>query len=319
MSDALDFLYPPIEPFAHGLLDVGDGHRVYWEQSGNPDGQPVLLLHGGPGAPSRPVHRRWFDPAFWRFVTLHQRGCGLSTPLAETRANTTGHLIADIEALRARLAIERWLAFGGSWGTSLALAYGEAHPAAVTGFILSGVAFCDEDDREFWWNGARMLFPEAFDRLLDVLPASRRHDAMHALYALTMDPDPDVHLPAARALCLYSGATVGTVPSAEMLAQYDDPRVTLPLARLALHYQVNAHFLQSGQLLAGVGTLVDKPCAILAGRYDVTTPADRGWRLHKAWPGSIFHVIEGGAHTISEPASARVLLETVEAAKTWPC
>ncbi|QGN55652.1 prolyl aminopeptidase [Novosphingobium sp. Gsoil 351] len=313
----LDFLYPPLAPLASGMLDVGDDHQIYWEQSGKADGVPVLFLHGGPGAPSRAHHRQWFDPDFYRFVTFHQRGCGQSTPLAATHANTTQHLIADIEELRAHLGIEQWLVFGGSWGTALGLAYGEAHPATCLGFILSGVTLVDVEDRAFWWRGARQLFPEAFDRLLETLPHSRRHDPMNALHQLILDLDPAVHMPAALALCLYSAATVGLQPSEETLKLYGDPNVALPLARLFLHYSANVHFLEPGQLLKDIDRIADKPCTILGGRYDVTTPVARGWALHKAWPGSTFQVNERGAHALSDASTARTVLDAIENAKQW--
>ena len=190
MSDAIDFLYPPIEPFDRGMLDVGDGHSVYWEQSGAPGGAPILFLHGGPGGPSRARHREWFDPRFYRFVTFHQRGCGLSRPLAETSANTTQHLIGDIERLREMLGIDAWLVFGGSWGTALGVAYGEAHPERCVGFILSGVTQGDSAHLDFWWYGSSQLFPEAYDRLLEAIPRWRHHQPMAAFHALVTDPDP---------------------------------------------------------------------------------------------------------------------------------
>lgn len=318
MSDTDALLFSAIEPFRTGLLPVSDGQTLYWEECGKPDGAPILFLHGGPGGPSRPLHRRFFNPGYWRFITFHQRGCGRSTPLAQTRGNTTQALIADIEALRRHLRVERWSVVGGSWGTALALAYGQAHPEPCRGFFLIGVTLCRDEDRAWWRDGTRKLYPEAFDALLDALPPAGRAQPMYALHALLRDPEPAVHLPAASAIALFSAATVGGGPSdPETLAAYEDPAVTLPLARLFVHYSVNAHFLGPDQLLHDLPRIVDKPCAILNGRRDVTTPVEAGWRLHRAWPGSSFTVLADAAHSLRHPAMARATLDLLDTMKSW--
>lgn len=312
----LDFLYPPIKADQSGYLEPQDGHSVWWEASGDPAGLPVIFLHGGPGAPSRPHHRQFFDPAGYRLVTLHQRGCGRSTPMADTRANTTETLVDDIERLRATLQIDRWLVVGGSWGSTLALAYGEAHPDRCLGFVLSGVTLNRPGDAAWWWTGTRMLFPEAFDALCEALPATLRATPLQGYHQVLMDPDPAVHMPAARALCLFSAATVARRPSPSQIAAYADPDVTLPLARLFAHYSANGFFLGPNQLLEGLNLLTDKPCAILGGRFDVTTPMESAWRLHCAWPGSTLAIQEEGAHALSDQVSARAFLGAVEAMKS---
>jgi len=310
-------LYPEIEPDACGHLDVGDGHRVWWEACGKPDGVPVIFLHGGPGGASRPRHRRFFDPGHFRFVTMHQRGCGLSTPLGETRANTTQALVADIERLRAHLGFDRWLVVGGSWGTALGIAYGEAHPDACLGFVLMGVTLGRAADSDWWWNGTRMLFPEAWDAMIAALPPGDRADPVAGFDRLLKDPDPAVHLPAATRLALFSAATTATQVAPETLALYEDASVVLPLARFFVHYTRNGHFFAPGELLSRIGRIAHLPCVIQVSRYDVTTPVEPAWTLHKAWPGSQFKVVAGGAHSLADEPVARALLASIESAKAW--
>lgn len=310
-----EVLYPAIEADESGWMEVGDGHRVWWEASGAQGGRPALLLHGGPGAPPRPRHRRFYDPAAFRLVTLHQRGCGRSTPLAETRGNDTGALIRDIEQLRRHMGIERWVVTGGSWGSALGLAYGEAHPDRCLGFAFTGVSLSRPGDRWWWWHGAGRLFPDAFEGMLQALPPDRREDPASGFHALLMDPRPAVHLPAARALCLFSAATVGAAPNPTLAAAYDEPAVALPLARLYLHYSANAWFLRPNQLLDELDRIVHLPCALAAGRGDVTTPPDMAWTLHKAWPGSTLEIVEGGAHSLADEPMARAFLAAIERMK----
>jgi proline iminopeptidase len=311
------FLHDAIEPHASGHLNASDGHSVYWECSGNPEGVPVLFLHGGPGGASRPPHRRFFDPDYFRFITFHQRGCGQSTPLGETEANTTQKLIADIELLRSHLCVDRWSIVGGSWGTALAIAYGEAHPEACLGFVLMGVTLGRQEDRHWWWQGTRKLFPEAFDIMVAALPESQRDDPVRGFHNLLMDPVSTIHLPAAKAVCIFSASTVGTQPSAGAFAAYDDPDVALPLARLFVHYCASDHFLQPNQLLEDLAAIRHLPCAIQASRYDVTTPAEAGWALHKAWPGSDFKLVSNGAHSLADESVAQAMLDCIESIKAW--
>lgn len=316
--DPLGFLYPLSETHAEGFLEVGEGHRIWWEASGSTEGRPVLLLHGGPGAPTAAFHRRFFDPQFYRLVVLHQRGCGQSTPLAETRGNTTQSLIADIELLRAHLGIESWLVAGGSWGTCLALAYGEAHPDRCAGFCLTGVSLGREREIDWWWNGTRMIFPEAYDALVAWLPPELRHDPLSGYYSKVMNPDPEISGAAAFNLCLFSAATVNVTPDPEAIEKFRDPAVALPLARLALHYNVNRFFLQPDQLLTELHRITHLPCTMVSGRHDVTTAAEGAWTLHKAWPGSTRTVVDGAAHRLGHPDLARAFMGAIESMKAWP-
>ncbi len=316
--DPLDFLFPPCELHSSGYLDVGDGHRIWWETSGAEHGLPLLLLHGGPGAPLTAAHRRFFDPASFRVITLHQRGCGKSRPLAETRGNTTQALVGDIEKLRGHLGIDRWLVVGGSWGTCLALAYGEAHPDRCSGFTLTGVTLGRQLEIDWWWHGTRMVFPEAYDALLEFLPVGQRSDPLGSYHHLVMSDDPAVHGPAAFALCVFSAATVNVTPDAAALESYRDLEVALPLARLALTYNVNRYFLRPGQLLDELSKITHLPCAMISGRYDVTTAAEGSWTLHKAWPGSTREVVSGGAHRLAHPGMARAFMTAIESMKLWP-
>lgn len=308
-------LYPEIESDDSGWLDVGDGHRVWWEASGARDGIPALMLHGGPGGPTKPRHRRFYDPDAFRFVTMHQRGCGLSTPLAETRGNDTAALIRDIEQLRETLGIDRWVVTGGSWGSALGLAYGEAHPDRCLGFAFTGIALCRPEDRWWWWHGAGRMFPEAFDAMLQMLPPDQRDDPSSGFQRLLTDPDPRVHLSAAHALVLFSAATVGVAPNPALVGAYDDPDVSLPLARLYLHYSHNGWFFRPNQLLEDLHRIVHLPCALATGRNDVTTPPDMAWTLHRAWPGSTLEIVDGAAHSLADEPMARAYLAAIERMK----
>jgi proline iminopeptidase len=315
-GEALGFLYPATEPDACGLLPVGDGHEIWWEASGNEAGVPVVYLHGGPGQASKSVHRRFFDPDFYRIVLFHQRGCGKSRPLASIEANTTWTLVEDIERLRRHLGIERWMVAGGSWGSCLALAYGETHPERCLGFRLRGVTLGRASDIGWWWNGTRMLFPDAYEALLAFLPEVERAHPMAAYCARLIDPDPAVYEPAARALKAFSGSTVHIRPQASSVADSERPEVAVPLSRLFAHYTRNHFFLRDNQLLDAVSVLTHLPCAIVQGRYDVTTPAEAAWTLHKAWPGSTIRIVAEAAHDELDPPLARAVFEAHEALKT---
>ncbi len=312
LHDPLDFLHPPIEPSSAGLLDVGDGHRIWWETSGSDDGVPVLFLHGGPGAPPKAASRRAFDPAFYRLVVLHQRGCGRSTPLAETHANSTPHLIADLEALRTHLGIDRWLITGGSWGSCLAIAYGETHPERCLGFRLRGVFLARDSEVDWWWNGTRMIYPDAYDELIAILTPGERANPRAAFHARLMDDRPAIHIAAAQAFARFSGSTVHLHHNARKVSEAMEPPSALPLARLFLHYLHHRFFLRPNQLLDDLHRIAHLPCRIVSGRFDVTTPVETAWTLHKAWPGSTIDVLPDGSHDELDPAVARALLAAHE-------
>ena len=305
-------LYPPLEPHASGMLALDRIHAMYWEESGNPDGAPVVFLHGGPGAGSAPNHRRFFDPAHYRIVVYDQRGAGRSTPLGELRENTTPHLIADIERLRAHLGIERWLVFGGSWGSTLALAYGETHPQRCLGFILRGIFLCRTSEIDWFLYGLRNLFPEAWRAFADPIPADERHDLLAAYYKRLSDPDPAVHMPAARAWGIYEGSCSTLLPSPDTVAHFASDVVALGLARMEAHYFTHNIFLPDNSLLADIGRLRSIPAAIVQGRYDAVCPIVSADDLHKAWPEAEYVVVPDAGHSAWEPGISAELVKAAE-------
>jgi proline iminopeptidase len=305
-------LYPEIEPYASGTLAVDSTHTLYWEQSGNPEGVPVLFLHGGPGAGAAPAHRRFFDPAHYRIVIHDQRGAGRSTPLGELRDNTTPHLVADIERLREHLGIERWLVFGGSWGSTLALAYGEAHPARCIGFVLRGIFLCRKSEIEWFLYGLRTFFPEAWREFVAPIPPEERSDLLGAYYRRLTDPDPAVHLPAARAWSTYEGACSTLLPSPETVAYFAADRVALGLARIEAHYFSHDIFLPENSLLDGIGRVRAIPCVIVQGRYDAVCPIVTADELHQAWPEARYVVVPDAGHSAWEPGICAELVRATE-------
>ena len=309
-------LYPPIEPFATASLDVGDGHRLYYEQSGNPSGRPVLFLHGGPGAGSSPDHRRFFDPAHYRIVIHDQRGAGRSTPAGELRANSTGHLIADIERLRETLGIADWLVFGGSWGSTLALAYAQAHPAAVKALILRGIFLGRPAEIEWFLHGMGTFFPESRERFLAALPDAERDDPLGNFHRRLNDADPAVHLPAARAWSLFEGGCSTLRPSPETVAAFGEDRMALGLARIEAHYFINGVFLPDNALLDRIGRIRHIPGTIVQGRYDVICPIVTADRLHRAWPDADYVVVPDAGHSAMEPGVRKALIQAMEGYKT---
>ncbi|HEX2134594.1 MAG TPA: prolyl aminopeptidase [Microvirga sp.] len=307
-------LYPPIEPYDHGWIDVGDGHEVYWELCGNPRGKPAVFLHGGPGGGCNPLQRQLFDPERYRVLLFDQRGCGRSRPYACLDANTTWHLVADLERFRAMLGVERWLVLGGSWGSTLALAYAQAHPERVTELVLRGI-FTLRRAELLWYyqEGASWLFPDKWERFLAPIPPAERHDLMAAYSRRLSHTDPAVQLEAARAWSLWEGETITLLPNQGYSAQFADPHYALAFARIENHYFVNGGFLREGQLLQAAGKLAPIPGVIIQGRYDVATPALTAWELHKAWPGSRFILVPDAGHAGTEPGIQHHLLEATDA------
>lgn len=305
-------LFPEIEPYSAGILKLDGVHAMYWEQSGNPEGAPVLFLHGGPGAGASPAHRRFFDPVHYRIVIFDQRGAGRSTPLGELRDNTTLHLVADIERLRDHLGIERWLVFGGSWGSTLALAYGEAHPERCAGFILRGVFLCRRSEIEWFLYGLRTLFPEAWQTFAEVIPATERGDLLAAYYRRLANPDPAVHVPAARAWSTYEGVCSTLLPSPETVAHFAGDGVSLGLARVEAHYFSHGIFLPENSLLGKVTRLRHLPCIIVQGRYDAVCPIVTADEVHRAWPESEYIVVPDAGHSAWEPGISAELVRATE-------
>ncbi len=308
-------MYPEIEPYDQGLLDVGAGNRVYWEVCGNPYGKPVVFLHGGPGGGSAPVHRRLFDPAAYRIVLLDQRGCGRSTPHAsdpgaDLAANTTWHLVDDLEKLREHLGIGRWQVFGGSWGSTLALAYAETHPSRVTELVLRGIFTLRRRELDWYYGGgAGMLFPELWDRVAALAPDG---DVISTFVQLLNNPDPAVHEPAAVAWSVWEGSTVTLLERPDLVAAFAEPRFALAFARIENHYFANRGWLDEGQLLRDAGKLAGIPGVIVQGRYDVATPATTAWELHRVWPGSELVMVPGAGHAFDEPGILRALIDATD-------
>ncbi|MBP2341028.1 proline iminopeptidase [Saccharothrix coeruleofusca] len=308
-------MYPEIEPHEQGLLDVGDGHRVYWEVSGNPEGKPVVFLHGGPGGGSTPGHRRLFDPAAYRIVLLDQRGCGRSTPLAsepgaDLSANTTWHLVADLELLREHLGIQRWQVFGGSWGSTLALAYAETHPERVTELVLRGVFTLRKKELDWYYGGgAGFLFPELWEKVVAHAPDG---DVIGTYSRLLNDPDPAVHEPAAVAWSVWEGSTVTLLERPDLVAHFAEPQYALAFARIENHYFVHKGWFEEGQLIRDAGKLAGIPGVIVQGRYDVATPPVTAWELHQAWPGSELVMVPGAGHAYDEPGILEALIAATD-------
>ncbi len=306
-------LYPPIEPYEHGWLDVGDGHRVYWELCGNPNGKTAVFLHGGPGGGCSPVHRQLFDPERYRILLFDQRGCGRSTPHAGLDANTTWHLVADMERLRTMLGAESWLVFGGSWGSALALAYAETHPNRVSELVLRGI-FTLRRAELLWYyqSGASWLFPEKWEHFLAPIPEDERGDLMAAYHRRLTHKDRSVQIEAARAWSLWEGETITLLPNEDYLRQFADEHYALAFARIENHYFMNGGFFEEGQLLRDAYRLKAIPGVIIQGRYDVATPPITAWDLHKVWPESRLVLVINAGHAFSEPGILHHLIETTD-------
>jgi proline iminopeptidase len=309
-------LYPEIQPTQTGMLAVDDLHQIYWEQMGRPDGVPVCFLHGGPGAGANATHRRFFDPAHYRIVIFDQRGCGRSRPLGETRDNTTPLLVADLEKLRQMLGIERWIVFGGSWGSTLALAYAETHPERCLALALRGIFLCRSSEIAWFLYGIRAIFPEMWRTFAEFIPESERGDLLVAYHRRLMTPDPAVHMPAARAWATYEASCSTLLPSPETVAAFGADVMALGLSRLEAHYFFNGIFLPENSLLQNVGRIRHIPAVIVQGRYDVVCPAVSADDLHRAWPEAEYAVIADAGHSALEPGIRKRLVLTMERLKT---
>lgn len=294
--------YPPIEPYASGHLDVGDGHSIYWERIGTPGATPAVFLHGGPGGGLSPNQRRVFDPARYDVLLFDQRGCGKSKPFAELEHNTTWHLVADIERLREMVGVERWLVFGGSWGSALALAYAETHPGRLTALILRGIFTLRRWELEWYYqHGASLLFPDKWEGFVAPIPPAERDDMMAAYRRRLISADAATRQAAALAWARWEGETITLLPDPATSQPFYGDDYALAFARIENHYFVNAGWLDEGQLIRDAGRLRDIPGVIVQGRYDVACPAQTAWDLHRAWPEAEFHLIEGEGHAMSQP------------------
>lgn len=295
-------LYPPIEPFETGTLDVGDGHTLYWERCGTKGAKPAVFLHGGPGSGCSPKQRQQFDPERYDVLLFDQRGCGRSTPFASLEANTTWHLVADIERLRQMCGHERWLVFGGSWGSTLALSYAQTHPTRVSELVLRGIFLARR--REFDWlyaYGASELYPEEWERFAGHVPEEERGDLIGAYRKRLTSDDPAVQLAAAKAWSRWEGMTVTLLPDPDMLADFTADKKAIAIARIENHYFLNRCWLEEGQLLANAGRLSGIPGTIVQGRHDCCTPPSAAWALKQAWPEVELEIVPDGGHLFTEP------------------
>ncbi|MCS0495427.1 prolyl aminopeptidase [Ancylobacter sp. MQZ15Z-1] len=301
MTD-LRTLYPPIEPFESGMLDVGDGHSIYYERVGTKGAKPAVFLHGGPGAGISPDYRRLFDPARYEVVLFDQRGCGRSVPYADLTDNTTWHLVADIERLRETFGFEKWQVFGGSWGSTLALAYAETHPGRVSELILRGVYTLTRAELDWYYRfGVSEMFPDKWERFLAPLSPEGRADPVRAYRALLTGDDEARKLEAAKAWSIWEGETITLLPNPAFTAPWLDGHFALAFARIENHYFFHNAWLDERQLLDNAHRLAGIPGVIVHGRYDMPCPARYAWELHKAWPDAQFHLIEGAGHAYCEP------------------
>jgi proline iminopeptidase len=313
-------LFPPLEPFKTEMLKASPLHEIYLEQSGNPDGQPVLFLHGGPGGGTSPKHRQFFDPAHYRIVLFDQRGCGKSTPTAVLEENSTWDLVHDIELIRKHLGFRSWIVFGGSWGSTLALAYAVKHPSRVRGLILRGIFLCRKEEIHwFYQNGASNIFPELWDSYLEAIPPEERDDLVRAYHRRLTGADEKEKLIAARAWSKWEGGTSKLFPSEEMVTAFDDDKHALEFARIENHYFVNNAFFETDNFLLENAEKIRKiPGIIVHGRYDVVCPPKNAWDLHRAWPESQLHIVPDAGHSAWEPGIQDKLVEATEAFKALP-
>ncbi|MEP4378425.1 MAG: prolyl aminopeptidase [Alphaproteobacteria bacterium] len=305
-------LFPPIDARESGMLDLDGTHVMYWEECGNPDGVPILFLHGGPGAGTMAVHRRFYDPDYFRIILCDQRGAGRSTPPASLTDNTTAHLLSDLEALRVHRDVAQWHLFGGSWGSTLALAYGQAFPQCCLGMVLRGIFTCGPREVEWFLGGMGRVFPEAWHDFSGFIPAAERDDLLQAYLGRLVDPDSGVHLPAARAWATYEARCSTLRPNPDAVAAMSDSKGMLALARIEAHYLAHGAFLAPDQLLEGIDRIRHLPATIVQGRYDMVCPIETADRLARAWPEAEYSIVPDAGHSALEPGTRAALLRAVE-------
>lgn len=295
-------LYPPIEPYASGMLDVGDGHSIYWERCGTPGGKPAVFLHGGPGGGISPKHRQQFDPALYDLLLFDQRGCGRSTPFAALENNTTWHLVADIERLREMAGYDQWLVFGGSWGSTLSLAYAQTHPERASELVLRGIFLGGQNEQDWLYRcGASELYPEAWEEFSSHVPESERGDLLSTYHRLLTSEDREVRLTAAKLWSMWEGTTCTLLPDPEMMADFTADDHAVAVARIEAHFFMHDCWLEPGQLLRGVDRIRHIPAIIVQGRHDCCTPPAAAWALKKAWPEVELQIVPDGGHLFTEP------------------
>jgi len=309
-------LYPPIEPFDSGRLRVSPLHELYYEQCGNPSGQPAIFLHGGPGAGLIPEYRQFFDPSVYRVVLFDQRGAGRSTPHASLEENTTWALVADIEGLRQHLGIERWLVFGGSWGSTLSLAYAETHPERTSALILRGIFLCRPKEIRWFYQegeGASAIFPEAWEQYVQLIPSSERQDLLRAYHRRLMSDDEQLQLRAAAAWSTWEASALKLIPDQALIDHFAEPHNALALARIECHYFVNNAFFETDNyLIERVENIRHIPAVIVQGRYDIVCPTMSAWDLHRAWPEAELRIIPDAGHSVTEPGITDALVRATD-------
>jgi proline iminopeptidase len=303
-------LYPAIEPYAQGMLDVGDGHQIYYEQCGNPRGKPVAIIHGGPGGGANITMRRFHDPQRYRIVLFDQRGCGRSRPHASLEANTTWHLVSDMERLRRHIGVERWQLFGGSWGSTLALAYAQSHPERVLDMILRGIFLLRRSELTwFYQDGCSWIYPEAFEDFKRLIPPEEQGDLISAYYKRLTDPDRDVQIAAARAWSIWEGSTLSMVQDAERVKLFGADSYAIAFARIECHYFMHAGFFdRDDELLHRLPRMRHIPATLIHGRYDVVTPLKNAYDLSRAWPEADLRVVPDAGHAMTEPGIVTELI-----------
>jgi len=307
-------LYPPIEPYKEGTLQVSELHRIHYEESGNPQGKPIVLLHGGPGGGFVPIYRQYFDPSKWRLVMFDQRGCGRSTPHAELQENTTWDLVSDIEKLRSHLEIDQWVVFGGSWGSTLSLAYSQTHPERCKGLILRGIFMLRQKElRWFYQEGASYIFPDAWEEYLQPIPPDERDDLMSAYYKRLTSPNLQIRQEAARAWSIWEASTSKLLLDPDLIQKFGDDQFAKAFARIECHYFVNQGFFEpEDQLLRNVERIRHIPAVIVQGRYDVVCPMISAWELHRAWSEAKLIVVPDAGHSMTEPGIRSALIEATD-------
>lgn len=306
-------LYPPIDPFETGMLDVGDGHTIYWERAGTRGAKPVVFLHGGPGGGIYETHRQLFDPAKYDILLFDQRGCGKSIPHARLEANTTWHLVEDIERLRNLMGVDKWMVFGGSWGSTLALAYAQTHPERVSELILRGIYTLTKAEMDWYYqHGVNQMFPEKWERFIAPIPPEERHDMIAAYNRRLTGDDEAAKLEAALAWSLWEGETITLLPDAHNSDMFAEDHFAIAFARIENHFFLNRGWLEEGQLLRDAHKLAGIPGAIIHGRYDQPCPMRIAYELSKVWPDADFMPIEGAGHAYNEPGILDALIRTTD-------
>ena len=309
-------LYDAIEPYDSGQIRVSDVHELYYEQCGNPNGKPVIFLHGGPGAGLVPDYRRFFDPQAFRVILFEQRGAGRSTPHASLVDNTTWHLVEDIETIRKHFGVEQWLVFGGSWGSTLSLAYAETHPERVLGLILRGIFLCRPKEISWFYEdnqGASAMFPETWEQYVSIIPEAERGDMIRAYYDRLTSDDASVRLEAAQAWSNWEASALKLLPDQSVIDEFTQPEMAIALARIECHYFVNNCFFETDNyLIDNIDRIRHIPGVIVHGRYDVICPVMNAWDLHKSWPEASLNIIPDAGHAATEPGIAAALVEAMD-------